>query len=471
MSTPLATLICTIGILGLFYLDRDKSIQTSKALWIPVIWVLINASRPVTLWLGVAQENSTASQLLEGSPLDRLISSLIIAAGFVVLMFRSSQVLAVLRKNWPILAYFGYCLLSVVWSDYSEVAFKRWIKAIGDLIVVLVVVTEAQPVAAIKRLITRVGFILLPVSVLMIKYYVNLGRTYDTWSGEPANCGVAVTKNMLGVLTFIIALGAVWMVLRLLRDKNQPNRGRHFIAQGALLAFGISLLSMAHSATSGICFSLGTLLIVVTSMERFRKNPRAIHILVVTILLLGGAAVLFGNEAVASAVGRKTNLTGRTEIWQVVIPMAPNPIFGAGFDSFWLGDRIEKVWSLFPSLYLNEAHNGYVETYLNLGIIGLFLIVVLLLSGYRNAVNSFRYDEPYGTSSLMLAYIFTGIFYSITEAGFRALFVMWTFLVLAIVSASNMANVPAKSATSEADERPAHLRWRETRLSTTSRHG
>jgi exopolysaccharide production protein ExoQ len=455
MSTSLATLICAVGVLGLFYLDRDKNLHTSKALWIPVLWILINGSRPVSFWLGMAPATHSVSQLLEGNPVDRLISAVLIGVGLFTLMSRARQVTALLKRNWPILLYFSYCLVSVIWSDFSGVALKRWIKAIGDLVMVFVVVTDAQPTAALRRLVTRTGFILLPASVLMIKYYGQLGRAYDTWTGQPTNVGVTVTKNMLGVLTFVLSLSALWLVLRLMRDKNQPNRVRHFIAQGALLAFGLSLLWMAQSATSGICFTLGAVLIFATSLERFRKQPRAIHVLVLAILIIGGSAVLFGNETVAHAVGRQTNLTGRTEIWQTVIPMVPNPIVGAGFDSFWLGPRLETMWRLYPSLYLNEAHNGYIETYLNLGVVGVLLIVLLLLSGYRNAVKSFRYEEAFGANSLLLAYVFTAAFYSITEAGFREMFVIWTFLVLAIVASSQTSKGRAKNETSEADELPA----------------
>ena len=34
--------------------------------------------------------------------------------------------------------------------------------------------------------------------------------------------------------------------------------------------------------------------------------------------------------------------------------------------------------------HLNEAHNGYLEVYLNLGIIGVILIIGFLIAGYRN---------------------------------------------------------------------------------------
>jgi exopolysaccharide production protein ExoQ len=471
MSTSLATLLYITGILGLFYLDREKNLHVSKALWIPVVWIWISGSKPPSFWFGPSSAPSSG-QLLDGNPVDRLISMVLIAAGLVALLFRSRQVASLIKKNWSVLFFFSYCLLSVMWSDFPEVALKRWIKAIGDLVMVVVVVTDARPTDAVRRLITRTGFILLPVSVLLIKYYANLGRTFDTWSGEAGNNGVAYTKNMLGVLTFVLSLGALWLVLRSIRDKNQPNRVRHFVAQGTLLAFGLWLLSLAHSATSGICFALGALLIVITSLERFRQRPRAIHALVLAILIIGGSTVFFGNEVVAHAVGRQTNLTGRTEIWQTVIPMVPNPIIGAGFDSFWLGPRLERMWNLYPHLYLNEAHNGYIQTYLDLGVIGVLLIALLLLSGYWNAVKSFRNGEEFGANSLMLAYIFTAAFYSMTEAGFREMFVVWIFLLLAIVGSTQTSKVRSKNEAIEADGLPApRSNWRQNLLSTTSHRG
>src|SRR5258708_28217523 len=90
-----------------------------------------------------------------------------------------------------------------------------------------------------------------------VKSYGDMCRTYAKWSGEAANCGVSTDKNVLGVTVFVLSLGACWLVLSLLRDKSQPNRVRHFLARGTLLAFGLSLLVMAHSATSVACFALG----------------------------------------------------------------------------------------------------------------------------------------------------------------------------------------------------------------------
>jgi exopolysaccharide production protein ExoQ len=439
MPPKIATFVFAAGIVGLFALDRDRTVRTSKALWLPVIWIWIVGSRPVSVWLGMSPSTVTASQLLEGSPFDRVVFQVLLAAGIVVLIRRSSRTSALLRANWPILLYFCYCLLSVLWSDFPGVALKRWTKAIGDLVMVLVVMTDPKPAAALRRLLSRTGFILLPASVLLIKYFGDLGLGFDPY-GELSVTGVTTNKNLLGVITFVLSLAAVWRVLKLLRTRGQPNRSRQLLAQGVLLAFGLGLLVMAHSATSGACFALGAGLMLATGLPVIGRRPAAVHALVLVFILAGGLTMLFGGDAdVVHAMGRQTDFTGRKAIWEAVIPMAPNPLFGAGFESFWLGPRLDKLWRAFPVFQPNEAHNGYIEVYLNLGCMGLGLIALILVNGYWRAVAAFRRDPAIG--GLMLAYIAAASIYSVTEAGFRLLDPIWIFLLLAVVGAGSVTSI------------------------------
>jgi hypothetical protein len=56
-----------------------------------------------------------------------------------------------------------------------------------------------------------------------------------------------------------------------------------------------------------------------------------------------GLIFLFGGESnVTSALGRKSNLSGRTDIWAASIAAAGNPIIGTGFESFW-NVNVDKV--------------------------------------------------------------------------------------------------------------------------------
>jgi exopolysaccharide production protein ExoQ len=442
MDPSLASLICACGIIGLFYLDRDKTVRTSKALWLPVIYLSIVGSRAVSVWLGIAPAAGTNVQL-DGSPLDAAVLGVLLIAAIAVIVRRGQRALSFITVNWPILVYFLYCLISVAWSYHPDVAFKRWIKSIADLAMCLVIVTDPQPVAALKRLISRIGFLLLPMSVLLIKYYGDLGRGY-TPDGLPMNTGVTTFKNELGVTVLVVSLGTVWQVTSLLRTRNRLHRGRQLLAQGALLAFGVALFVMADSQTSIACFILGCGLILLTGLHTTRSRPAIVHVLCLLVLLTGGLTLFFGGGAgVARAMGRDPNLSGRTDIWAALTKAAPNGIVGAGFESFWISPNVLKfqhtlaVEGWWHPESLNESHDGYLEVYLNLGLVGVGLILWILISGYRRGVTAFRRNPSLG--GLMLAYIIPSVFYNFTEAGFRMLSPMWIFLLLATVSASGIA--------------------------------
>jgi O-antigen ligase len=167
-------------------------------------------------------------------------------------------------------------------------------------------------------------------------------------------------------------------------------------------------------------------------------------VLCLALVLVGALTFLFaGHTDVANALGRSSNLSGRTEIWAALIPSASNPILGAGFESFWISPDAQRFWSTLshlgwwhPEILVPEAHNGYIEIYLNLGWVGLGLVSIILISGYRRAVAAFRMNPSVG--SLTLAYVIVSAVYSITEAGFRSLDPIWAFLLLAIITSTGI---------------------------------
>jgi exopolysaccharide production protein ExoQ len=434
MGAPLALLLCAIGVAGLFYLDRDKSVRTSVALWLPVIWLWIIGSRPVSAWLGVSGGSAdTLAASLDGSPMDAAVYAVLLALGILVLFKRGAKTRAYLPLIAPVLIYFLYCLISVLWSPIHGPAFKRWTKAVGDLVMVLVIATDAYPVTALRRVFSRVGFVLLPLSPVLIRYTV-LGRGFDP-DGRPENIGVTTNKNDLGLIAFVISLGALWNVRSLLIHKDEPNRKRRLLAQVTLLAFGLTLLEMAHCATGLSCFILGSSLLLITGLQAIRLRPRRVHLLVALMILLGGIAFLFGGEGdVAHALGRSSNLSGRLAIWQASLSAAGNPLIGTGFESFWnvnIGKVATQLWYYWQIKNLVSAHNGYIEVYLDLGCIGVCLIALILITGYRSACNAFYRNPEVG--ALLLAYVATATIYSITEAGFRMLKLSWFFLLVAVV--------------------------------------
>jgi O-antigen ligase len=440
MNAQVALLICSIGVAGLFFLDRDKSVRLSNALWLPVIWLGINGSRPISSWFTAPGPYSgdVLAATLDGNPLDAAIYEILIVLGVIVLARRGKSTGALLKASAPILIYFIYCLMSTAWSPFPGPSFKRWIKCVGDLVMVMVIVTDAHPMEGLRRLFSRVGFLLLPLSVVLIRW-TNLGVEYE--EDGPHFTGVTTNKNTFGLILYVLSIGIVWNLSELILDKKAPNRTRRLIAQGALLGFNLVLLHLAHSATSIFCSTLGSGLMLASNLPAIRKRPRRVHILSCGILLLGAGGMLFGGSGVASAMGKSSDFSGRTEIWAAALASADSPLIGTGFESFW-NKNAHKVRAI---LYyynpgdlsnLNSAHDGYLQIYLDIGSIGLCLVLIILIGGYFKAVKAFRRDRKWG--GLLLAFIITCAFYNITEAGFRIMTPSWFSLLLAVMGATGI---------------------------------
>jgi O-antigen ligase len=361
----------------------------------------------------------------------------------------SPRTLGLLRANAVIVIFMFYCALSLIWADHPDVTVKRWVKAMGDLVMVLIVVSERDPQAAIRQLLTRTGFLLIPLSVLMIKYYPDLARYYDRWDWKTYYSGVTTNKNALGAICLLFGLASAWQFLAALFGPDRPGRVRRLIAHGTILAMVAWLFPLAHSMTALSCFAVGLAVLVGVGLRltirrpwmalavEFRpltRNSLMVHVLVVCLIAAPSAVLFLGIEPVLRMLGKNPTLTDRTLIWDLLITLSPNAWLGTGYENFWLGSRLDKIWAQY-SWKPNQAHNGYMETYLNLGLIGIALLLLVLVVGYQAAIAGLRRFPSMG--GLLLAYFVIGIVFNFTEAAlFRMLTPVWITLLLA------MMNVP-----------------------------
>jgi O-antigen ligase len=176
-------------------------------------------------------------------------------------------------------------------------------------------------------------------------------------------------------------------------------------------------------------------------MRIFIHNRVAMHLVVLSLLAVVSLSLivtlLLAETDVLTTVGRDATLTGRTELWGEVVAMTENPLFGCGFENFWMGPRLDKIWAK-HWWHPNEAHNGYLEVYLNLGWVGLALLSIVIVTGYRNAFRML-YREP-DIGGLILSYFVVGLTYSFTEAGFRLLNPVWITFMLAAIAVPRLSH-------------------------------
>lgn len=427
------TLVFVLWIAGLFFLDRDPRERTSKALWLPVVWTMIICSRSITQWLSLERAANFAERYTEGNPVEAAIYAALIAAGLLVLNFRTGKVREFFRSNQVLLFFVAYCALSVLWSVDPAVAFKRWFKGTGNLVMVLVILTDPNPTLAIKRLFSRVGFLLLPLSALLIFFFPSLGTMYDPPEKVTYYLGVTTQKNELGLLCMICGLGSLWAFAGAYADRALRGRSRHMLAHGIVLVLALSLIKLCDSMTSFSCLVIAGTLMLLVRRPGTAASPRNVHLLVGgAVALAVFAAFVDSSGVLLRLLGRNATLTGRTDIWKAVLSFHTNPLLGAGFESFWLGGRIERVAEILGYQGIAEAHNGYLETYINLGLIGLGLLLATLAVGYRRAVGAMRTHVHAG--SLQVAFVTAGVIFGTSEAGFKSMSPMWFGILLAVIA-------------------------------------
>jgi exopolysaccharide production protein ExoQ len=432
MHTPpkVAALLTVAFIVFLFRRDIRESANVTAALWLPLLWILIGCSRSVSQWLGIfGLPVGGASSLEEGSPLDACVYFALIAGGMYVLTKRQVHLAEFVRNNGWLAAFLIYCGVAIVWSDFPFVAFKRWIKILGLPTMALIVLTEPDFEEALIRVMKRCAYVIVPVSILFIKYYPELGRGFDDWTGAPMNTGITTNKNSLGFDCLIVGLFFSWYLLQSLKtEKSKARRNELFLISGFLIMIWWLLLG-AHSSTSLVSLLLGMLIMAALGLQSVK---RSITLYVVTgVCVMAIAELAFGISAHFFALLHKDpTLTDRTPLWSELLKMKTNPIIGVGFESFWLGERREKLWAE-HYWQPNEAHNGYLETYLNLGLIGLLILIGVIIASYRKARLELFRNFQFGR--LRLGFLAAVVVYNWTEASFRGPNPLWlVFYIIAM---------------------------------------
>jgi exopolysaccharide production protein ExoQ len=425
---PFLALSLTLAFIAFLFLwDSRTQPKPSGALWLPLLWMLLIGSRYVSEWLtpGFTQSESG---LEEGSPIDRLTFLILIVAGLIVLIRRRVSLSSLMRRNAWLTIFLVYCLLAVTWSDFPFVALKRWLKVLGHPIMALIVLSDPFPEEALYRLMKRGAYVLIPVSILFIKYYPELGRGYESWTGQAMNVGVTTNKNTLGSDCMIFGVFFCCYLLRALGERDSSRRTEFALSVGFLFLVGW-LFWVVDSQTAQMALIAGVVMMVTLGL-RFVRRYAGSYLIVVVVFFAAVESLIGVFETGIQAVGRNLTLTDRTQIWDAVLKVDINPVVGAGFESFWLGERLENMWSLF-SFHPVQAHNGYIETYLNLGLMGVFLLVCMLVAAFWTAKRVMIRNVGLGRFHVGL--LLAIAVYNYAEASFKAMHLAWfAFYLIAL---------------------------------------
>jgi O-antigen ligase len=384
----------------------------------------------------------------EGSFHDRIFFSLLMLIGWVVLWQRQDRLRDIVRNNVFLFVFFGYMGLSVFWSEETA-SFKRLIKVIGDLTMALVVATETKSLQAALTVIRRTSYLLIPLSVILVKYFRALGTKAPAWIPGPNMwIGVTTHKNSLGELCLFAGIVLLLECVRTWRNKHQVLRlpfvgARVDVFYGVMLAYLLYGDGHSKSTTSFLVLAFAAGLFFLLEYQH-RRSRQIVPVRFVFKLLLIGlivhfSTVLIFNKTlymlVVESQGKDPTLAGRSELWEDLFIMGqPHALFGSGYGGFWTHEAREKLikrhlWG--P----NQAHNGYIEIWLQLGFVGLLLFALVIGHALYGMTPLFKNRQDVGYGMFRLIILLVTLLHNYSEGSFsRPTYLVWFIFLIVVIN-------------------------------------
>lgn len=337
-----------------------------------------------------------------GNPAFQVLWFSIYGMTLFLLVSRTRALPTILSFNPLILVFILYLTVSISWSQAPDITLRRTAGVWGPTLFAFFLVCRFDLPTLLKLTSIALGF----AAVGSLFYGIVLpdqGIMHDESPElQGAWCGLYTHKNSLG--QFMLGNAVINLALwRLKKDK--------------LVLFGLSLaillIILSRSTTSLILLPLAFIFPV---LQQFMHKSAKIQYVVFVLVFISIIAVAFigisAENVIVDLTGKDLTFTGRVGLWDMATTrIMEKPLLGYGYGAFWLGEIGEsgKINALLELTY-DTAHNGYLDLALDLGIIGLLLYLIIMLTYLVNFFNNFfihRKEEYFwGFSFLFLQFIY-----------------------------------------------------------------
>lgn len=413
-----------------------------QRLWlgIPLYWMFLAISRGVIFWRVDTTLEADVDYLV-GSPIERAVLSGLILLGILILLGRKEKSISALHNRHVVVLLYAVMLLSILWSRFPFVSAKRFIKTAGTLVMVACVLTDDDSQKTAEQLLNWFFILTLGLSLGFIHLLPTLGRSVHVLGGE-SWIGISYTKNNLGQVAGLAVLFYSWRMLF--------RRPVHRVMLNVMMLFvSVYLLVGARSATA-LAMSLIGIMILLVLRHRHISNARTLAIAAcftgaIVLLMVALVRWVAANPILVLAVqllGRDTTFTGRTDLWQDLSRYwSARPALGYGFGGFWVGDLGHDLWTK----YLwnpNQAHNGYLDILLQIGLVGLVLVGWLIVMSYKGSISALYMRKR--TAVLAFVFLTTILINNMFESSLiRMNNLLWfVFLLFAMMPKQRRNQIP-----------------------------
>lgn len=336
------------------------------------------------------------------NPYYPLIQVLAFAGSSIVLLGAINSLIRAVLSERLLLAFLMWSFASSFWSDNPTETLLQS----GSLFMIMAFgwyLAVRFPIGTILLLAARSAIVAILINMVWIlalpRYGINPAGNF---------VGVFQGKNQLGQATMWCLVVVASSLSKLPRSMSYP-----------ALGLGLVLLVGSESTTAVVAGIFALCLMLLYRAFRARRSLYgAVVVSLSTASLVGTLLVTANLGPITQMLGKDITLTGRTQLWQDILPeIYERPIFGSGFRAFFLGfdSPAHELW-VKNTWHPPSAHNGALAVLLELGVVGLAILLWVLARLLQRGAVYVRFDSssqglfPLGLLSIV-------VLQSVTESG------------------------------------------------------
>lgn len=327
-------------------------------------------------------------------------------------IFRSRHIFNLVASNKAAVVLILLIFVSAAWSIHPDVTLRRgvnyfstlltafYLAAFFDLDEIMKIVSCSIAIAVVSSFIFVFAF---PLDAIHQPSPWQIEDITGAWKGAYSH------KNVLG---HVMTVGVIVELYILTATRSR------LLWHLLVLCGCLTLILFARSGTAILLtalYMLGAVLFVI--LQRAREYFGVALVMLATIATTIAVIYLAYPNLVFAALGSDATLTGRTELWALVLNLiGERPTLGWGYSAMWLqNDSLTISISHTVGWAVPQAHNAFLEVALELGVLGLTIVTAFVAISFWRAIRCLLADRyRYGMFSLVF---FIGIIVSgLTES-------------------------------------------------------
>jgi exopolysaccharide production protein ExoQ len=319
----------------------------------------------------------------------------IIAAVSIVMLAHNRHRFRIGSLPYPLLAFVVLAFLSIAWSFYPGfTALGAVVLLLTTASAVSIAVTVTWPelltvLGWVFRLVLGLSFLFEFVVSAVIRHPI-----YPVWvtpESHPAQLlywsrdllfragkiqGIVGNSSLLAMAAL---LGLIVFAIQLASKGVRRGWGLFW------LAVAVATIGITRSATIFVALAVIVVVALAALLVRRARTPRARAYSYAGIVLgFAALAVLafVARSRILELVGKSSDFTGRTTIWNEVIALAQQrPAVGWGWLGYWIVwippfNTLKKAGGVQPP----HAHDAWLDVWLQVGFVGLIVFGALVLA-------------------------------------------------------------------------------------------